>query len=232
MLVRLELREITARPVFAGEDARFRVYVHNPEPRNRFSIRACSEQGHDSIDLPALKTRALILTQATETRGWLAMEPFRLESRFPLGLFRAWAWWFPTERCLVWPRPAENPPPLPRDGEDASGREQRGEGEELHSLREYRAGDSPRHIAWKTSARQDALYTREMATPRSEACELDWYRLNEQDPEKRLSILTAWVLEADRRGIRYRLRLPSAVTERTHGTRHRERCLRMLALAP
>ena len=52
-----------------------------------------------------------------------------------------------------------------------------------------------------------------------------------QDPEARLSRLTAWVLEAERLGLDYGLRLPHTEIAPDNGIAQRQRCLQALALA-
>jgi uncharacterized protein (DUF58 family) len=158
------------------------------------------------------------------------MEPFRIENRFPLGLFRAWTVVIPTARCLVYPQPAPDPPPLPMSGAGDQGALQRGEGEHFHGLREYRPGDPLRRIAWRTSARHQKLYTREMEEPRDETCELNWYLMGAGDTELKLSILAAWVLRAERRQIPYSLEMPGDALPSSLGERHRDACLEILAL--
>ncbi|MFZ3124074.1 MAG: DUF58 domain-containing protein, partial [Acidovorax sp.] len=48
--------------------------------------------------------------------------------------------------------------------------------------------------------------------------------------EARISRLTAWVLQADRLGIDYGLRLPALELAPDTGAAHRQRCLEALAL--
>ena len=50
------------------------------------------------------------------------------------------------------------------------------------------------------------------------------------DLETRLSRLTAWVLQADRLGLDYGLRLPGKEIAMGHGAAQRRRCLEALAL--
>ena len=102
-------------------------------------------------------TESLDLKSPTFTRGWLEMPSFRLETRFPLGLFKAWSWIFPKSRCLVYPSPARNPPPMPKTGHGQAGQATRGDGEQVHGLRKYQAGDSIQRVAWRASARHDEL---------------------------------------------------------------------------
>jgi uncharacterized protein (DUF58 family) len=229
-LVGLHLDSIHADPVFCGDPAVFRVYLSNPEDRPRFAIQAGILASSDCRDVATRATGILRLGQPTAHRGWLKMDTFRLETRYPLGLFRAWSWFFPETRCLVYPAPSQNPPPLPRLGSGHGGQAVKGEGEQVHGLREYRFGDSLRRVAWRTSARHELLYTREMETPREEACELSWDLLPGIAPETRLSILTAWVLLADHRQVSYSLQLPGAAIPAGLGLEHRSRCLEALAL--
>lgn len=229
-LVGLRIESIRSDPVFCGEPARFRVFLGNLEDRPRITLRAGYRDIQDCIDLPGNATTALELEQAADRRGWLPMAPFRLETRYPLGMFKAWAWFFPEQRCLVYPAPAKHPPPLPRMGSGSGGKARKGEGEQVHGLRQYRSGDSLKRVAWRTSARHDQLYTREMETPRDHSCELNWHTLRGVPTEQRLSILTAWVLMADHRQLPYSLVLPGLAAPPGLGAEHRNLCLEALAL--
>jgi len=229
-LVGLSIAEVRAEPVFSGDPANFFVYVNNPEERLRLTIQSGFRESQDCIDIQMQSSSKLLLKQASEQRGWLELDPFRLETRYPLGMFKAWVWLFLPARCLVYPMPARNPPPLPRAGDGPAIRERKGEGEQVHGLRPYRPGDSPRRIAWRTSARHDELYTREMETPRDDDCEISWDDLPGIETELRLSILTAWVLMADHRQIPYSLMVPGGNIHAGLSVEHRNRCLELLAL--
>ena len=69
-----------------------------------------------------------------------------------------------------------------------------------------------------------------METPRQEACELNWYLMGSGDTEEKLSILTAWILRAERLGIPYSLEMPGAALPAGLGQEHRDTCLEILAL--
>jgi len=229
-LVGITVSGIIAGPVFAGERAEFRVLLKNPEERFRFAIEATAVDARDCVDIEPQNTRHLSVEQDAPRRGWLAMEPFRIENRFPLGLFRAWSVVIPVARCLVYPQPSPNPPPLPMSGRGDQGAVHKGEGEHFHGLREYRPGDPLRRIAWRSSARHQKLYSKEMEAPRDETCELNWYLMGSGDTEQKLSVLAAWVLRAERRQIPYSLELPGAALPASLGDRHRDACLEILAL--
>ncbi len=229
-LVGLELSAIRAEPVFAGETARFQVYLRNPEARHRFAIQLSDGISTACTDIDGNETTMLHLPRTANRRGWLKMQPFNLENRFPLGMFRAWSVIIPTAECLVYPRPSLHPPPLPRSGRGDEGSARAGEGEQFHGLRKYRPGDALKSIAWKSSARHDKLLTREYESPQQEACELNWYLMKEDSVEEKLSVLAAWILKAEHQMIPYSLELPNDALPTDLGPAHRDACLRLLAL--
>lgn len=226
------IESVRAEPAFAGEPAHLQLFLSNPDDGERLSLQAAVGTGpaSDAADLAPRSGGVLRLALPTRRRGWLAVPPLRLETRHPLGLFRAWSWIYPEISCLVYPAPAADPPPLPLSGGGHAGRAQRGEGDQVHGLRGYRSGDSLHRVAWKTSARHDALYTREMETPQEEACVLDWSLLGGMGVETRLSVLTAWVLQADHRRLTYALQLPGQPPLTGAGEGQRLACLEALAL--
>lgn len=226
----LRVDSIHCEPVFSGETAHFRVFVSNGDERQRFAIQAGFRKAQDCKDFKLNSCESFHLSKKTQSRGWLEMPSFRMETRFPLGLFKAWSWIFPQTRCLVYPSPANNAPPLPRTGHGHRGRATRGDGDQVHGLRKYQPGDSIQRVAWRASARHDELYSLEMEAPREEACELDWDLLHGGDVETRLSILTAWVIAADHKQLSYSLRLPDEAIGNGSGINHRSRCLEALAL--
>jgi uncharacterized protein (DUF58 family) len=226
----LRVDGVNAEPVFCGEDAHFRVFVRNGNERQRPAIQAGFRAQQDCLDLELGGSDAFGLSCPTEKRGWLDMPSFRLETRFPLGMFKAWSWVLPQTRCLVYPTPARNAPPLPRIGHGQLGRADKGEGDQIHGLRKYRPGDSKQRIAWRASARHEKFYSLEMETPRESACELDWDLLHGADLERRLSILTAWVVAADHKQLAYSLKLPDIEIQAGSGIGQRMQCLEALAL--
>ncbi len=236
--VGVAILKIAAEPVFAGEDATFQVLTRNTESRNRYAICArwntateawASGQG-DCRDFLPEETLKLALKRKATRRGRLRMDAFTIENRFPFGIFKAWSVIVPDAECLVYPQPVPNPPPLPRTGRGDHGKAQKGDGEHFHGLREYQPGDSLRRIAWRTSARHRKLYTREMETPREEACEFNWYLVPSRDTEEKLSIITAWILRAEHHQIPYSLEMPTEALPADLGEEHRAACLKILAL--
>jgi uncharacterized protein (DUF58 family) len=232
-LSRLRLSAGAARPVFAGELARFNISARNDSgvPRRAVEI-AMGGQTH-RFEVPARATTAIELTVPTAQRGYLELPPLTFRTRFPLGLWRAWSRRVALPaHCLVYPRPAP-PQPLPEIPGLATGREmsRNTESEEFAGLREYRAGDPVQRIAWKKVAAGLGWHTKQFLAPAGrQIVWLDWNALPIADPEERLSLLCRWVLMGEQQEVMYGLRLPGVSLSPALGESHRDRCLECLAL--
>jgi uncharacterized protein (DUF58 family) len=173
----------------------------------------------------------VVLQVPAPKRGWLALGRVMLETRFPLGLFRAWSYIEPEARCLVYPRPERSKLP-PASAEAASGalRSPTPGNDDFSGLRSYQPADSPRHVAWKAVARTGDLLTKQFTGEAGAELWLDWQYLGSLPVETRLSRLAGWVLAAEREGAVYGLRLPGAELPPSRGDAHRAACLQALAL--
>jgi uncharacterized protein (DUF58 family) len=168
----------------------------------------------------------------TEYRGWLSMPRFRIWTTWPMGLFRAWSWMHPNYAVLVWPRP-EFSGPAPTLPEEDTRRQRLHRGEDLAALRDYRSGDSMRHIAWKASARHENLLVKDYEQPEvRQEWRLDWRHLRGLDNEARIARLARWLGEALAQGRQWSLWLPNEVIEPGQGPSHYARCMSALALLP
>ena len=229
----LRVEAASAEPVQAGQPLALRLSLASRDGRTRRGLRADLDGAQAWAAVPANGSAELVLPLPTRRRGWLAPGRIRLSTTQPLGLVRAWSRVWPRQPLLVYPRPEPSPPPLP----DSAGSLGRGRpdplGEEPHQLRAYRPGDPPRTIAWKHSARRDALVVREFERAEGRELVLDWRDLPALAVEARISRLAAWVDQAEREGRRYRLRLPAQDDIGPgQGPEHRHACLRALALLP
>ena len=218
-------------PVFAGEHAQFMVNLEAPGPRPAIGLHF-KNQPPAWVDLLEPEAQSMAVPLPTTQRGWLLPGRITIFTTFPLGLFRAWSYIDFGAPCLVYPRPL--PSALLARGEHAESGgtlSSRQEGaDDFSSLRAYRLGDAPRHVAWKASTKSTGLLTKQFVTSGSATLWLDWQVLNDADPETRLARLTAMLLEAERAQQAYGLRLPGAEYAPGLGTAHRERCLKALAL--
>ena len=231
----LVLRSGRAEPVFAGEIAELKLVVRNPGPIERFALSflAPGMSQPEHFDAPAGAEQSVSIAVPAMRRGWQPAPRLRIETRFPLGIWRAWSWWQPALRLLVYPQPEPPGTPLPARQASAGEGQAHGRGEQdLAALRPWQEGDSPRRVAWKAMARTatDELIVRQYEGGDFGELALDWNDLpGNWDAEQRLSRLTRWVLEADAIGVRYALRIPGATLSPDAGPAHRARCLEALA---
>ncbi len=221
-------------PVFAGEPAQFRLHFDNRSAHDRPAIlsRQLASGSQIVTDVPARAAAEVVLAVPSQRRGWMPLERVMLETRFPLGFFRAWSYIEPEQRALVYPRPERAPlPPVSPDAEAGAARAQAAGNDDFSGLRAYQPSDSPRHVAWKAVARAEKMLTKQFTGESSAELWLDWERMpGGLGVEARLSRLTGWVLEAERAGVRYGLRLPGREIEPARGDEHRAQCLAALAL--
>jgi uncharacterized protein (DUF58 family) len=235
-LIGLVLRAGRADPVHAGEVAELGLLLRNVGGPERFAIDLFvpGTAQPTRIDVAPGTEHLVSVPLPTERRGWHALPRMRLSTTFPLGLWRAWAYWHPQARVLVLPRPETPAAPLPESGSTGTERAGRGE-DDFAAIRPFRPGDSPRRLAWKAMARTggDALLVREFEGGSGGRLHLDWDVLPAGlDTETRVSRLTRWVVDAEAAGLSYSLRLPGTSLAHDAGPAHRAACLEALALMP
>jgi uncharacterized protein (DUF58 family) len=232
-LVRLEIAPGRCDPVFAGDTAAFGLLLRNARSDERPGLRLWTEGGEAvTLDAAGERVTELRLPLAAPRRGWLQLPRVTLETTYPLGLVRAWSYFQPDMRCLVYPAPEPDAPapPYGRDGADGP-RAEAGGSEDFAGLRAHQPSDPPRHVAWKAVARGAPLLTKQFSGTAAGVLWLDWDRLPPGlGTEARLSRLTAWVLAAHAGNASFGLRLPACQLPPAADPAHVERCLRQLAL--
>lgn len=235
-LAGLRLTLGAAAPVFAGEPALFPVILHNTDARARSLLRLqLPQQPAVPTDLAGHDDSRVLLPWPTTQRGWCDLPRITLDSVWPLGLVRAWAYAAPAARCLVYPHPANAVSPAPTFGGQAGGHRPSDSGDEdFAGLRRHQPSDAPHHVAWKAAARQDAsapLQTKQFAGSAAQSLWLDWAALPPgMDDETRLAVLARGVLDAAADGLSWGLRLPGEEVALGHDSAHVHACLKALAL--
>ncbi|MBI4998256.1 MAG: DUF58 domain-containing protein [Rhodocyclales bacterium] len=232
-LVRLKVSRGRTPPVFAGEHAAFHLVLASDIDRHAIRLWLSGGEGA-SVDVGAHDSVDACLRLPATRRGWLALPRVGIETTWPLGLIRAWAYCAPDLRCLVYPKPAAKAPPLPWGAGELGGRRRGGQGaDDFAGLRSHQPADPPRHVAWKTAARhgEDApLLTKQFDGAATARIWLDWDRVPGDDVETRLAILTRWALDAHAAGLDWGLRLPERSMAPAAGEAHLQAALTALAL--
>jgi uncharacterized protein (DUF58 family) len=238
-LAHLRLRAGRAGEVFAGEEAQFELHLANRSGYDRFAVWVDfdgDEAGRHVADVAAGAVATVVLGTPSAQRGWLAAPRVRLLTRFPLGLFRAWSYWQPDGRALVYPFPEREAAPLPMRGSEGAMGAGTGGQDDFAGVRSYQPGDPLRHLAWRQIARLDPQYGGQLATKRFDGGARDELVLDFDalpaglDLELRLSRMTRWVLDAEQHALPYAFRLGATRFDAALGAAHRAACLRALAL--
>lgn len=233
----LTLALMPPAPQFAGTNAPLTVSLGNTRKGTRYGIGlAVLDATHEDhwtwTDVPAQGNCTVQVAFRPERRGLHHVPPLTAETRFPLGTFRVWTVWRPAAQVLVYPAPEAHPPPLPPGEPRAGGASlQRAQSTgEFEGVRAYRRGDPMKLVVWKKAAKTDELVSRDTMQAQRMELWLDYQQCGIADPEGRLSRLAAWVLQADKLGQEYGLRLPGQQVAPASGEAHRRRCLEALAL--
>ena len=233
----LHLRPVA--PAFAGSPAVLDVVMSSPTSQ-RFGVGLRLLDAAAAtlawVNVPAGGQSNAHVSFVPAARGLHEVPTLSVETRFPLGLFRAWTVWRPVARLLVYPAIESQAPALPAARPVAAGAatSRRTEGGEIEGVRAYRRGDPLKLVAWKKAAQAletgAELVSRDTSTSARQELWLDWIACGSIAPEERLSRLAAWTLAADRADADYGLRLPGLEIAPGDGDGQRARCLEALAL--
>lgn len=160
----------------------------------------------------------------------------RVRSVYPLGLFSAESVLETSWIRRVHPKPAGDlplPKPQPSSQGDSAasvaGKSHgSGSGDDFAGLREWRPGDSPRHIDWRALARGGPLMVKAWHASAQGVVVLDWNSLTLEEPARAAQI-ARWMQICEGEGRPYELRLPEVTIRAGLGPAHLRRCLDALA---
>ncbi len=227
--------------------------LHNGKPRlSSFSVEVEDLVAGRPLDkkcyflkLPADRTQSTSYRHAFPRRGRYVFTGFRVSTKFPFALFRKSRVFDVDTEVLVYP--AVRPLPATIDhrvlyvGDEAP--LPRGRRGEFHGLREFREGDDPRDIHWRSSARRGQRMVREHddEAARRMAIFLDHVRPRggglEDDArdlavERAISLCASLLVEHLERGYLVRLVTRAGSIAWASGSGARARFLEHLALLP
>jgi len=164
------------------------------------------------------------------TRGQHRLPSFLVETRYPLGLFRAWKVFRTNVELTVYPRPVGVRTleiARSQEGEHELGLRSSPEGD-FGELKTYRAGESYHQIAWKQFAKRGDLYTRVHWGEDHKHYHIPWDPAG-QEFEAYLSQMSAWVQLAMSEGATFHMDLPLVQIGSGSGFEHGQKCWRALA---
>ncbi len=225
-------------PVFAGELAHVPVEVRNLSRRARAALEVApngkvfKEPWHAALPeaAPGCAAEADLLYR-TSRRGRLMLKRLAVTTIYPLGFFRSWRYELTDAFCLVFPHPSGSLPlPVgPASAAELAGGAGLG-GDDFAGTRPYQSGESQRHVDWRAVARGQPLLVKQFAGAGSRRVWLDYSDVGElSNIEARLSQLSQWIIQAEKEGFNYGLRLPGFTADPSRGNLHLKRCLSALA---
>ncbi|MDB4979556.1 MAG: hypothetical protein JWM82_308 [Myxococcales bacterium] len=241
----LEIRRVPPPVIHAGVPYLMGIALSNRKRR----LPSFSVEAEDLVDglpiekrcyflkLPAGRTQETAYRHTIAHRGRHRLSGLRLSTKFPFGLLRKSRDVSDATEVIVYPALAPVPHavlralPVRHDGNRQKWRSRDGD---FFGLRDFRPGDDPRDIHWRTTARRGVPFVRENEDDEGSVATvvLD----NATSPvepaafELAVSQAAAFALELLRRGFRVRLVLRGATLAGDAGPAQVTRILRALAL--
>jgi uncharacterized protein (DUF58 family) len=233
----VRLKFVGADDGFEGESLQMLFHIEQRRSRARrglevrtrssrfFTLRSRSEtmQPEEVFHPAPIEVRAW-------KRGCHQVPEMILETRFPLGLFRAWKVFRPQGELVVYPSP-EGSRPLP------SGRYEEGDQEiglrtapdgDFGELKTYQTGESYHQIAWKHYARSGVLYSKVHWGAEHKHYRIAWPDSSAQKTEATLRQMSRWIYLALSEDASFEMCTDETIPP-GRGAEHARRCWRSLA---
>ena len=238
----LRLTAIVPEEIHAGRPALIGATVanrkrHVPSYSINIEVPGPGEAGRVAYlpRLPAGAERLATWEVTLPARGRHRLPGVRVTTRFPFGVFLKAGQVILDEEVLVYPALVPVPAELLRriGGSGSAQTRRRGRGSELHNLRDYRPGDDPRLIHWRSSAKTQALTVRELEADTSLDTRIVLDGTGARDPariEARLSEAAALAAHLLRAGALVELAGPGILVPLGRGRVQERRILTALAL--
>ncbi|MFW1950428.1 DUF58 domain-containing protein [Acinetobacter beijerinckii] len=157
--------------------------------------------------------QALELTVLPQHRGHYEIGSIKLFSTYPLGLVRAWTYFYPKQKIWIapkaydWQKEHKNQPTNANDSLD-----------EFKELRSFQLGDSYQNVAWKQVARGQGFFIKMFeAQANHQYLVIDYQQIPALGHEEKLSFIMGLVEQCEQLGDDYCLILPHAILERGQG---------------
>jgi hypothetical protein len=130
-------------PVFSGNDAHFQLHIENRNHHERFAIALNRAGVTTGCDIAPASTVSVTLIIPTQKRGLMPIGRVTFDTRYPLGLLRAWSYVSPDLHCLVYPQPdTSRLPPLQAQANSGDTVALGTGTDDFFGLRPYQPGDS------------------------------------------------------------------------------------------
>ncbi|MDT8397858.1 MAG: DUF58 domain-containing protein [Pseudomonadales bacterium] len=219
-------------PVFAGENSSLDIVLNRYGTRTHEALELSFENSGKAVaDLLDDSEHRASLYIPTTRRGLFSPGRLRITTFFPFGLCRAWSLPDLQVTFLVYPKPIACDLAWMSNHAGHQGHNNPGNGhDDFYGLRDYQHGDSLHHVAWKSVARGQGMFTKQFVQHVDESVWLDWDMFPGMNMEDRLSRLCYCVLKLEPSGLDYGLVIPGIRVDPGRGAQHYGRVLETLAL--
>ncbi len=227
----LEVRSKGHLVGLVGETIEFPIEI-NAKHRDRYALGIGIESVRAQQNIAAAESQTVYLSYKWIHSGVQKLPPIRLQSIYPLGLFRAWSWLGMAEYCYIAPYPHRFSELHELCGQGIEkGRQQTNLDDEIQ-LREYREGDSAKDIYWRRVAADGTLLSKTnamLSTGQKTQYLLNYQCSRGQLHHDKLADLCYWLLECGANDYPVGLSLPAVDIEVGCGEKHIKQCLIELA---
>jgi uncharacterized protein (DUF58 family) len=240
------LREVTVSQVecegnFVNEPVIVTATLQNPTATDRFNLEISIRKKKPVLVFenqgvtPSRSSLRVRHAYTFNSRGLYRLRKMKVETIYPLGLFRAWQWFDVESDFYVYPKPVGELP-LPRRAhlesilQKQTNKQHSRQGDDFRGHRLYQKGDSLGHVDWKAHARGRPLMIKEINDGHAEILTFDSNALIGMTRESVLGQLANWVREAQLRRLAFRMRLDDQTIAAGEGLQHSKKCLERLAV--
>lgn len=177
---------------------------------------------------------ATMLPIKTHSRGYVKIPTITISSLFPFGLFNAWSNIKLSNQSIVYPHPLKSNSDIQLSQVSAdSGKQSNNKGsEDFLGLDKFIPGQSLKQVHWKAYAKQQGMYIK-IFSGGSQSTR-HWFDIEMFEAfitiEQRLSYLAYFIIQADKNGESYGLKIVNQSIAINNGTPHKHQCLKVLAL--
>ncbi len=220
------------KPVYQQEELTLEFKVNQANLANRYAI------GLQYMDNPPVyfglkpqQHKTVNLMLAAIKRGLYKPAGIIIFSRYPTGLFHAWSWLKFDIPILIYPKPVFDTKLKQSISNEQHNKTtiNTADGDDFAGLREYRLGESLKHISWKAYAQGRGKLTKTFQGYASASLWINWQDMTANSLEGKLSQMTGLIIQMNQEGLNYGVKLPSIEIKQSSGNAHFAHCLQTIS---
>ena len=231
-LLNLEIQLLPIKTVFCGEQLELNFIVKHNHSFSHYSVGFQYQNESPSyLNIEPNKAGKAQLKLKTTQRGQFQLDGITIFTRFPTGLFHCWGWLRFNHPIIIYAKPINTAlePVMAHAQSQGSVQIITQDGDDFCGLREYKQGESLKHISWKALAQGRGKLSKTFESHAQPTLWIDWDKINAASIEERLSRVTSLVIKAHASNQKFGLKTPFITVSQNSGSSHKEQCLTALA---